>query len=505
MAVTVIGLVVGYHSKIFGALEALADFIRGLGPFRGPLAIMLCLFATSFPPIIGYSSIVTMSGYVYGFLFGFVIAFSGALAGGIVCFFFCRKWFKPQVRKLMAKNKSLKSVVRTVEKRGFRLLVLIRLAPYPYNIMNALLSATHIPLLTFALATGLSLLKLTLHVYIGSTLSSLTEGDDDDNTKNPDGTPKDPDVDHGSKRLKFVFMILGIIFGIGIGAYVWWVARQEVAITEAARIQRRRKRRQQSLRHALDEADAAAASTGNFGREHRLGRGGGGEVDGIELNEQGRGSSYIPGLDLTSRDVLEHPSNLVGGWRSGDHSGTAGYADDEDEDGQEDQSLFRPLGGRFGRHQQRGPNHGDEWRNVGANVDSATDSEDDDDDSDFTDDDGDDDDDLEQDHGYRDQGQGLDHAEGGYGYRDGDGIEQQPQQFEEPALDFSAHHAGLMDSPWQDNDEEDDGRDGAEPGGFLVTGMISPTVTTSTTSTSHKDASAGGSGSGENVLGNRGW
>ncbi|KAI7819214.1 snare associated Golgi protein-domain-containing protein, partial [Gamsiella multidivaricata] len=185
---------------------------------RGPPVIMICLFATSFPPVIGYSSIVTMSGYVYGFVFGFIIAFSSALAGSIACFYLCRKRFKAHVRKLMAKNKSLKSVVRTVERRGFRLLVLIRLAPYPYNIMNALLSATHIPLHTFALATAISLIKLTLHVYIGSTLSSLT-GDDD---------PDEPNKGHG-KKVKVFVMIVGIILGIGVGAYVWMVAKREIA------------------------------------------------------------------------------------------------------------------------------------------------------------------------------------------------------------------------------------------------------------------------------------
>ncbi|KAK5807950.1 snare associated Golgi protein-domain-containing protein, partial [Linnemannia elongata] len=189
---------------------------------RGPLMIMFCLFATSFPPVVGYSSIVTMSGYVYGFVFGFVIAFTGAMAGSIVCFYFCRRWFKAQVRKLMSKNKSLKGVVRTVEKRGFRLLVLIRLAPYPFNVMNAILSATHIPLSTYIVATAISLIKLTLHVYIGSTLSTLTGGDGDDTD------PKKDPNNHG-KRVKILMMVMGIILGIGVGAYVWAVAKREIA------------------------------------------------------------------------------------------------------------------------------------------------------------------------------------------------------------------------------------------------------------------------------------
>lgn len=88
----VIGLLVGFHSKIFAALESIATFIKNLGPLyvgntmyllfcmssygenvlnclcpffshdRGPPVIMTALFIASFPPMVGYSSIVTMSG-----------------------------------------------------------------------------------------------------------------------------------------------------------------------------------------------------------------------------------------------------------------------------------------------------------------------------------------------------------------------------------------------------------------------------------------------------------
>ncbi|KAF9950599.1 hypothetical protein BGZ72_007769 [Mortierella alpina] len=388
-AVLIIGLVTGFHSKIFDFLEALASFIKGLGPL-GPPVIMLALFATSFPPVIGYSSIVTMSGYVYGFVQGFLIAFSSALIGSIVCFYFCRRWFKAQVRKLLAKNKSLKSVVRTVEKRGFRLLVLIRLAPYPFNIMNALLSATHIPLPTFALATAISLVKLTLHVYIGSTLSSLAGGDEDEDGKGKGG--------HG-KAVKIILMIFGIILGIGVGGYVWIIAKREIAVSEALRIERRRQRRRRQ--------DS-------------------GEGRGIELSDQ----RAIPDFDLTNRGSID--GFLGNGER--DFGVGHGYRDDDDEDEEgeehEDRSLFGGLSlGRREQHEQ-----GD-WRNVGANVDSATDS----DMSDSFDED--------------EEGEDLDI----------DDVERQghhargPDDLMDEALDFSAHHMNPIESPWQDEEGLEDG------------------------------------------------
>ncbi|KAF9089376.1 hypothetical protein BGX23_006728 [Mortierella sp. AD031] len=423
-AMLILGLVIAFHSKIFHVLQALADLIKGLGPL-GPPVIMLCLLATSFPPIIGYSSLVTMAGYVYGFVYGFVIVFSGALVGSIICFYLCRRWFKAHVRKLMAKNKSLKGVVRTVEKRGFRLLVLIRLAPYPFNVMNAILSATHIPLSTYIPATAISLVKLTLHVYIGSTLSTLAGGDGDKGGEN-----KDPN-NHG-KRLKVFVLVMGIIFGIGLSVYIWIVASREIAITEAARMERRLRRRRRGMRHG---------ARGDDGR-------------GIELSDQHRQQQqqqgYIPDVDLTSRDSadgfysgaaadeggrdLSEANYFVGGAGSR-------YQDDDEDEGHEGHSLFG--NGRVLQQQQGGGGGGD-WRNVGGarNDDSFTDS----DESDYFDDDESDDDSE----GEGDLERGL-----GLGLNNGSGYDDDGEG-EEEALDFSAHHAGLVDSPWQDGDDDAD-------------------------------------------------
>ncbi|KAG0279871.1 hypothetical protein BGZ96_001797 [Linnemannia gamsii] len=385
------------------------------------------MFATSFPPIVGYSSIVTMSGYVYGFVFGFIIAFTGAMAGSIVCFYFCRRWFKTQVRKLLAKNKSLKGVVRTVEKRGFRLLVLIRLAPYPFNIMNAILSATHIPISTYILATAISLIKLTLHVYIGSTLSTLTGGDEDD-------TDPEKDPNNHGKRVKVFLLVTGIILGIGVGLYVWAVAKREIAITEAARMERRQRRRRSGAR-------GGRSAGAPYNRD--INEGGGG----IELSSQRDG--YIPDVDLTNRDLgqdLSDANHFVGGaGNEGDQ-----YRDYDDDGDHEGNSLF----GITGRSQQQG-----DWRNVGAAAGAGaghTDSLSDSDESDYFDDSEDED----EDGGDLERGLGLefdlngDRGRGGHDY--GDANRFGDEEDEDEALDFSAHHAGLTDSPWQDEEEEGD-------------------------------------------------
>lgn len=56
------------------------------------------------------------------------------------------------------------------------LLLLIRIAPYPYNLLNVILaSSPALTLRTYTACTALSLCKLVLHTWIGAGLHSLSE------------------------------------------------------------------------------------------------------------------------------------------------------------------------------------------------------------------------------------------------------------------------------------------------------------------------------------------
>ncbi|KAF9907114.1 hypothetical protein BX616_000525 [Lobosporangium transversale] len=342
-AVFGLAIFVGFHTLIFQLLESIATFIKGLGR-AGPLIIMLGLFLTAFPPIFGYSSLVTMSGYVYGFAFGLFIAYTSALLGSVACFYLCRRWFKVQVRTLMAKKQGMKSVVKAVEKRGFKLMLLIRLAPYPFNVMNALLSATHIPLSTYTFATALSLTKLALHIYIGSTLSSLATVPPSTTTPATDTEQQQSQEDealvdtnqHG-QSLKILIMLISMALGIGVGAYVWIVAKREIAANEGIRIERRRKKRQ-SLRQsrasmrASPETRIPAARRGSARvGSHLLPRSsssGGLDLLGIDLGSngaigQGRLSDFVGNGTLhiyTEEDEGKEDQALVGGTDSYAHT-----------------------------------------------------------------------------------------------------------------------------------------------------------------------------------------
>lgn len=95
-----------------------------------------------------------------------------------------------------------------------QLLFVIRLAPYPYNLMNALLATTRISLQQFAGATALSLGKLITHVVTGAHLVALVDA-----IRHP--TPG-----------KVAIGVIGGLFGVGLALYLYLLGKQAVAQEE---------------------------------------------------------------------------------------------------------------------------------------------------------------------------------------------------------------------------------------------------------------------------------
>ncbi|GAA5808099.1 hypothetical protein MFLAVUS_001481 [Mucor flavus] len=218
------GLVMwSYRKELYEALEALSGTLKKMG-YSGYILMAALIFSSAFPPVIGYGTYQTLSGFTFGFQIGFPISYFSALLGAIVCFSLSRTFLKARVTRMLSKYPNLEAVVHAVEKKGFKLFILIRLSPYPFNLLNVVFAATNISLFHFAAGTALTLLKIALHVYIGANLTSLA--------KHILGEEEDLSEDEiRIEKLKSFAMIVGtIITFIGM-AYIYRVAK--AAIKEA--------------------------------------------------------------------------------------------------------------------------------------------------------------------------------------------------------------------------------------------------------------------------------
>ncbi|KAI7897888.1 snare associated Golgi protein-domain-containing protein [Cokeromyces recurvatus] len=218
----IIGIVMFiYRRNFFEALEALSHHLSDLG-YRGYLLMSLLIFLSAFPPIIGYSTYQTLSGYTYGFQIGFPISYFSALIGAIICFSLCRLFIKTRISRLLSRYPNFEAVVKAVEKKGFKLFLLIRISPYPFNLLNFFFASTSIPLSHFVAGTAISLLKIALHVYIGANLTSFV-----DHLLGKDGDLTEAQL--RAMKVKYVAFIIFTLLAIVVMAYLYQIAKTAVA------------------------------------------------------------------------------------------------------------------------------------------------------------------------------------------------------------------------------------------------------------------------------------
>jgi len=108
----------------------------------------------------------------------------------------------------------MRRVVGAIEKRP-KLLFLIRLAPYPYNLLNAVLAASpSLSFKTYFTCTALSLFKLIVHTAAGSTIHQFADSTSEQ-------------AQEGNDLMKW-WTSLGVVLSIGIFVYLSYLAKKTV-------------------------------------------------------------------------------------------------------------------------------------------------------------------------------------------------------------------------------------------------------------------------------------
>ncbi|KAK4152415.1 hypothetical protein C8A00DRAFT_16267 [Chaetomidium leptoderma] len=195
-----------YSSRLFAALAPLAASWRA-HPL-GWLPLWLATFVTAFPPVIGYSTSVTLAGFVYGFPLGWPIAASATVAGSTVAFLTSRGVFAGYVHRLVGGDQRFVALGQVLRRDGLGVLVMIRLCPLPYSLSNGFLATVgSIRARGFALATAGATPKLLVHVFIGSRLAMLAEPGDK--------------MTGFDRAINYISMIVFGLLGFAVGLFIY--------------------------------------------------------------------------------------------------------------------------------------------------------------------------------------------------------------------------------------------------------------------------------------------
>ncbi|KAI0080761.1 hypothetical protein K474DRAFT_1571389, partial [Panus rudis PR-1116 ss-1] len=218
-AITTLGFLLAvslWKSEVFTGLDQLSHWLRS-DEYTGRAVIFALIFLTTIPPLPLYSTLIILSGYTFGPLTGAVISYFASLAGALFVFVVSRTFFRECISRWLSCTITMKRVVRAIEKRP-KLLFLIRLAPYPFNVMNCLLAASPtLTLRTYTICTALSLFKLYIHTSIGGSIHSFAEYHA--------STAED---EERQNMLGRIYGIGGIALCVAIFIYLSWLARKAV-------------------------------------------------------------------------------------------------------------------------------------------------------------------------------------------------------------------------------------------------------------------------------------
>ncbi|KAJ3403190.1 hypothetical protein HDV05_007946, partial [Chytridiales sp. JEL 0842] len=176
-----------------------------------------------------------LNGFIFGFPMGFIPAYIGPWIGGVSCFLLFKKithgsFFpsstpssssgansvfthflsEPQLHTFTKYSHTFNSLL-TTHPHPWSLCLLFRLAPAPYNLTTAFLASTSLELRPFVVATTVALWKNLLHVYIGSTISSVADW-----------------KEGGISGVEVFGVLVGLLVGVGGGVYISWLLKEKM-------------------------------------------------------------------------------------------------------------------------------------------------------------------------------------------------------------------------------------------------------------------------------------
>ncbi|KAF8631604.1 hypothetical protein AX15_002352 [Amanita polypyramis BW_CC] len=143
----------------------------------GWIILFAALVIISFPPLIGNTTIITLCGFAFG-MKGFYIAASGSLVGSALVFALLRSFFSSKLSQWSKSNEKWQALEEVVRAKGLPLMILIRVSPFPpWVYSNALFASIEpVKLWQFVVATLFIFPRILLHVFIGSRIAVLSDG-----------------------------------------------------------------------------------------------------------------------------------------------------------------------------------------------------------------------------------------------------------------------------------------------------------------------------------------
>ena len=134
-------------------------------------------YALSCAALLPASALTVGAGAAFGLAKGFLLVTLGANLGANLCFWLGRTFLRARVRRWLARWPAAGAVFAAVGKEGWRGVLLIRLTPAPFNLVNYGLGLTDLRARDYATATLVGMVPGTLlFTSLGAAAGAAREG-----------------------------------------------------------------------------------------------------------------------------------------------------------------------------------------------------------------------------------------------------------------------------------------------------------------------------------------
>ncbi|MCH5011048.1 TVP38/TMEM64 family protein [Pectobacterium odoriferum] len=150
-----------------------AEAVRNLGLLGAAVFGVIFLLATL--ALVPASPLTAIAGFLYGPIWGTLLISPVGMLSAVMAFGIGRSVARPWVQRYLACHPRMAAVDLTVERGGFRIVFLLRLASIiPFTPLSYALGASRVSGHSFAVASWLGLLPGTfLYVYLGALASDI--------------------------------------------------------------------------------------------------------------------------------------------------------------------------------------------------------------------------------------------------------------------------------------------------------------------------------------------
>jgi len=167
-----------YNQKIVRYFVNVSDIVLASG-WKGKLVFIVLLSIEGFPPLIGFTTTNLIIGIIYGFSGWPMIAITSSIMSTVSLWVF-KTFFTETSKKIIDRNENLQLLVSAIKdpdlsfKEELIILILIKLSPLPYSLVNGGLGCVpDISPAAFFTACVISSPKYLVQLFMGNQLRKI--------------------------------------------------------------------------------------------------------------------------------------------------------------------------------------------------------------------------------------------------------------------------------------------------------------------------------------------